>query len=376
MAKKSIRPETAPTTPAQWKKQIERIDRDLIKLLNERARAVEQFAGASQKKAGVLSPDLPDLDAMGLDAMELGKSIERANKGPLTDQVLEAVFRELGSGTRQLLRTTRVCYLGPEFSYSHIAAVRQFGTSVDLIPVATISSVFDALNRDQADFGLVPLENSTDGRVTDTLEMFARLPVKICGEVQLRIHHHLLGKCRRADVTKVYSKPQALSQCRSWLARHLPDARTIESSSTAEAARIAVDRPGAAAIASRQAGVNYGLDFIAEDIEDNPNNVTRFAVIGDRVHKRSRDDKTSLMFELPHQPGALADAMAIFKRSRLNLTWIESFPMPETPNEYLFFVEFQGHPNELRAKRALASLNKKTVRLEILGSYPATQPVD
>ena len=215
--------------------------------------------------------------------------------------------------------------------------------------------VFDALNRGQADFGLVPIENSTDGRVTDTLDMFARLPVRICGEVQLRIHHHLLGKCRRSEVKEVYSKPQALSQCRTWLARHLPDARTVEMASTTAAARLAVEKPGAAAIASRQAGINYGLDFIAEDIEDNRHNVTRFAVIGDRPPRRSGNDKTSLMFELPHQPGALADAMAIFKRNRLNLTWIESFPMPGTPNEYLFFVEFQGHPEEMRAKRALAA---------------------
>jgi chorismate mutase/prephenate dehydratase len=289
---------------------------------------------------------------------------------------MRAIFRELLSGTRRLVRQVRVCYLGPEFSYSHLAAVQQFGTSVDLIPVANISSVFDALNRGQADFGLVPIENSTDGRVADTLDMFARLPVRVCGEVQLRIHHHLLGKCRRSQIKAVYSKPQALSQCRTWLAKHLPDAQTVETASTTAAARLAVDEPGAAAIASRQAGVHYGLDFIAESIQDNPNNVTRFAVIGDEPPARTGDDKTSLMFELPHQPGALADVMGIFKRNRLNMTWIESFPMPETPSEYLFFIEFQGHAEELRARRAINALAKKTVRLEVLGSYPATAPVD
>ncbi len=214
------------------------------------------------------------------------------------------MFRELLSGTRQLLRGDRVCYLGPELSYSHLAAVQQFGASVEMIPVATISTVFDAINRQQAEFGLVPLENSTDGRVTDTLDMFARLPVSICGEVQLYIHHHLLGKCRRSEVRTVYSKPQALSQCRTWLARHLPDARVQETTSTTAAARLAVDEPGAAAIASRQAGVFYGLDFLAESIQDNPNNVTRFAVIGEAAPPRSGNDKTAVMFELPHQPGA------------------------------------------------------------------------
>ncbi len=211
--------------------------------------------------------------------------------------------------------------------------------------------------------------------MADTLDMFARLPVRICGEVQLRIHHYLLGKCLRSEVREVYSKPQALSQCRMWLARHLSEARTVEIASTAAAARLAAEKPGAAAIASRQAGINYGLDFLAEEIEDNRHNVTRFAVIGERPGRRTGNDKTALMFELPHQPGALADAMSIFKRNRLNLTWIESFPMPETPNEYLFFVEFQGHPDEMRAKRALAALASKTVRLEVLGSYPAAQPI-
>jgi chorismate mutase/prephenate dehydratase len=285
------------------------------------------------------------------------------------------VFRELISGTRELVRRVLVVYLGPEYSYSHLATVQRFGSSAELIPAATIAAVFDAVNRRQADFGVVPIENSTDGRVADTLDMFARLPLRICGEVQLRIHHYLLGKCKRPEVQEVYSKPQALSQCRTWLARHLPAARTIEMASTAAAARLAAEKPGAAAIASRQAGVNYGLDFLAEQIEDNRHNVTRFAVIGDSPPKRTGNDKTSLMFELPHQPGALADAMSIFKRNRLNLTWIESFPMPETPNEYLFFVEFQGHPEEQRARRAVASLARKTVRLEILGSYPATEPM-
>ncbi len=227
----------------------------------------------------------------------------RANRGPLHAEAVRAIFRELLSGSRALLRPKHVVYLGPEYSYSHLAAVEQFGLSSELIPVATIAAVFDAVNRGQADFGLVPIENSTDGRVADTLDMFARLPLRICGEVQLRIHHYLLGKCSRSEVREVYSKPQALSQCRAWLARHLPEARLVEMASTTAAARLATEKPGAAAIASRQAGVNYGLDVIAADIEDNRHNVTRFAVIGDHSAARSGNDKTSLMFELPHQPG-------------------------------------------------------------------------
>ncbi len=356
-------------TPGQWEKQIQRLDRELVKLLNERAHAVQRAAecgeGGSVRGARLLESDRACL-----------LRVEKVNRGPLADEAVGAVFRELLSGTRRLLKEVRVSYLGPEFSYSHLAAVQQFGTSAELVAVATIPAVFDALNREQVDFGLVPIENSTDGRVTDTLDMFARFPLRICGEVQLRIHHHLLGKCRRAEITEVCSKPQALSQCRAWLAQHLPDVRTVETASTTAAARLAAEQPGVAAIASRQAAMNYELGFIAKNIEDNPNNVTRFAVIGDQGAAPTGNDKTSLMFELPHQSGALADVMTVFKRNNLNLTWIESFPMRETLNEYVFFVEFQGHPDEARAERALTALAKKTARLEVLGSYPATLPVD
>jgi chorismate mutase/prephenate dehydratase len=280
------------------------------------------------------------------------------------------------SGSRALVQQLRVAYLGPKYSYSHLAAVHRFGESMDLAPVTTISAVFEEVNRHQANFGIVPIENSTDGRVVDTLDMFARLPVKICGEVKLRIHHYLLGKCTRDQIREVYSKPQAISQCRDWIAKHLPGVRTVEMTSTAAAAQLAVDRQGAAAIASLQAGKNYGLDTIAACIEDNRNNVTRFAVIGELAGERTGHDKTSLMFEIAHQPGALADTMAIFKRNTLNLTWIESFPITGSKSEYLFFVELEGHPKDLKVRRALASLQRKTVRMEVLGAYPKTEVVE
>lgn len=371
MAKKHIPTEPAGATepPAQVRKQIQRIDRELLRLFNERARL------ARQGVTGAADAPSEEWLAECSNAEWLDRALA-TDKGPLDAGAIRATFRELISGCRALLRPARVVYLGPEYSFSHLAAVEQFGRGAELIPAATIAAVFDALSRHQAQFGLVPIENSTDGRVADTLDMFARLPLRICGEVQLRIHHCLLGKCARAEVQEVYSKPQALSQCRTWLANHLPQARVVEMASTAVAAKLAADKPHAAAIASRQAAAHYQLDIIDGNIEDNRHNVTRFAVIGDRTPRRTGDDKTALMFELPHQPGALADAMAIFKRQRLNLTWIESFPMPDTPNEYLFFVEFQGHPAEARAKRALASLQRKTVRLEVLGSYPAGRPVD
>jgi chorismate mutase/prephenate dehydratase len=193
--------------------------------------------------------------------------------------------------------------------------------------------------------------------------------------VQLAIHHHLLGKCPRGEVVEVYSKPQALSQCREWLAKNLPGAKQVEMTSTAVAAQIAADKPGAAAIASIEAGAHYGLVAIDSMIEDNKHNVTRFAVIGGQEPHRTGRDKTALMFEIPHKPGALADVMLIFKRGRLNLTWIESFPMPNSKNEYLFFVELEGHQSDSRVKKALLALRRKTDRLEILGSYARSEPV-
>jgi len=342
-------------------------DQALLELLNRLTTATiaAPGSGADQRVMDLLSAD---------DARI--RTVVAANPGPLPSSAVQAVFRELLSGIRELRQAIRVIYLGPEYSFSHLAAVQQFGQSAELVPVATIATVFDAVQRRQADFGVVPIENSTDGRVTDTLGMFARMRVRICGDVQLRIHHCLVGRCKRSEIREVYSKPQALSQCRTWLARHLPDATLLDASSTAGAARLATEKPGAAAIASRQAGIQQGLDLIAENIEDNPHNVTRFAVIGDHVPARTGCDRTAVMFEVPHRPGSLADAMTIFKRRKLNLTWIESFPMPDTPSEYLFFVEFQGHASDPNVERGLADLGRQVVRVEVLGTYPSSTPVE
>jgi chorismate mutase/prephenate dehydratase len=256
-----------------------------------------------------------------------------------------------------------------------LAAVERFGGAADLVPLASIPAVFEEVNRKQVNCGLVPIENSTDGRVVDTLGMFARLPVRICGEVQLWIHHNLLARCDRSDVTEVYSRPQALSQCRNWLSKHLPSARVIEVTSTSTAAQLTQDKPGVAAIASKQAAVHYGLNVLVENIEDNQANLTRFAVIGEHPGARTGHDKTALMFELEHRPGSLADAMAVFKRNRLNMTWIESFPIPQKQGGYLFFVELAGHEGESRVRRATDALARRTVRFTVLGSYARSEPL-
>jgi chorismate mutase/prephenate dehydratase len=336
--------------------QLKRLNREIVRLCNERARLIN----AVQRPEELLASSQPDI----LDAPLPHQP------GPLRSEHLEAIFRELNSATWSLVHRDRVAYLGPEFSYSHLAAIERFGQSLELLPVSTIGGVFEAVERGDSRFGVVPIENSTDGRIVDTLDRFVRSPVRICGEVSLPIHHYLLARGSLSEIREVHSKPQALSQCRNWLARHLPSARHVPAPSTTSAAQAAAHDPHIAAIASKQAGINYGLAAIGSSIEDNPDNVTRFAIIGMEPAPRTGSDKTSLMFELTHQPGALADAMGVFKRHRLNLTWIESFPKKGSQNEYLFFVELEGHATDAAVRRAIQALQRKTVRVEILGCYP------
>ncbi|MFH1919968.1 MAG: prephenate dehydratase [Planctomycetota bacterium] len=342
------------------------LDRELVKTLNEKARLGLKI-GKLKKTSGEPAYTFQHEE-------ETLARVVNLSRGPLSERCVRAVFRELLSGCRSLLKDLRVAFLGPMYSYSHLAAIHRFGQSVQFAPVGSIAAVFEEVNRGHSDFGIVPIENSTDGRIADTLDMFTRLPVRICGEVELEIHHTLLGRCARTEIKEVYSRPQALSQCRNWLAKHLPSARTIEVTSTSTAAQLASEKPGAAAIASLQAGVHYGLDVLAERIEDNATNTTRFTVIGDRSAERTGHDRTAMMFQTEHRPGALAETLTIFKRNRLNLTWIESFPIPGSERAYLFFVEMEGHETDARVRRATAALERKTLRLEILGSCPVTAP--
>ncbi len=349
------------------RRRIDRLDREILKLINERA-TLAHGIGKIKDAAG------RTVYAPAREEEVLARAVD-LSAGPLSEQCIRAIFREIISGSRAIEKMLRVAFLGPLYSYSHLAAIHRFGQTVEFLPVGTIGSVFEEVHVGLADYGLVPVENSTDGRIADTLDNFIRYPVKINAEVQLRIHHNLLGRGTRAEVKEVYSRPQALSQCRRWLATHLPLARTIEVTSTSTAAQVAGEKPGAAAIASIQAGIHYGLDAIATNIEDNQENLTRFAVISHETAPRSGNDKTAIMFQLEHRPGTLADAMAIFKRSRVNLSWIESFPIPDSGGDYLFFIELQGHQRDAKVKRAIASLGKKSVRLDILGSYAASAPV-
>jgi len=352
---------------AALRAQIDGLDRQLVGLMNERAELARQI-GLLKQTSGQQTYD-PAREETVLERVAKG------NAGPLSSDSLKAIFRELISGSRAIEQHLRVAHLGPPWTYSHLAALHRFGGSVDFVPVASISAAFEEVHAGHSHYGVVPLENSTDGRIADTLDNLARLSVKICAEVPLRIHHTLLAACDRSAIREVYSRPQALSQCRNWLARHLPAARLIEVTSTSAAAEMAAQKPQAAAIASRQAGVHYGLDVLAEEIEDLPGNTTRFAVIGHTDAGRTGKDKTSLMFEIEHRPGGLADALAIPKRQKLNLTWIESFPLPGQDRGYIFFVELEGHRTDLRVRRAIASLEKRCTRVVCLGSYASAAAV-
>lgn len=353
---------------AQGSAELHKLDQEILKLINKRASlTIKLLERVADRRVAIYDPH--DEDA-------LFKLVESENPGPLPGVAVRGVFRQIVSAVRNATRPQRVCYLGPSFSFTHMAAIERFGESADLIPVNTIAAVFEEVNRGHADFGLVPIENSTDGRIIDTLDMFTRLPLRICGEIQLSIHHYLLSRSPRGQVTEIYSKPQALSQCRDWLSRNMPQARLIEVTSTSTAAQIARDKPGAAAVASQQAAVEYGLEVLASSIEDNKENVTRFAVIGDRLMAPTGNDRTSLLLQTSDKPGALVGALESFRQQKLNLTWIESFPLRGAERGYIFFIDLEGHQKDAKVKRALDEVEKHAVRLEILGSYPRSEPRD
>jgi chorismate mutase / prephenate dehydratase len=357
----------ADTPPPGLPERIAELDLELLNLVQRRAKLSEQLTQKTKRAgAGKLLPNLEQ-------AIE---PVLARSRGPLPRRSVRAIFREVVGGCQSLVRQLRIAFLGPLYSYSHLAALERFGQSVEFVPVGTIAAVFEEVNRGHAEFGLVPVENSTDGRIADTLDMFTRLPLRISAQIEMQIHHTLLGKCPRGEVTEVYSRPQALSQCRNWLAKHVPGARTIEVTSTSTAAQLAREKPGAAAIASWQAGVHYELDVLAERIEDNLGNRTRFAIIGGEAPAPTGNDCTALLFQVEHRPGGLAEAMNIFKRNRVNLTWIESFPVPGSDRAYLFFVEMEGHQTDEPLKQTIAALKKDALRLEILGSFPAPLVVE
>ncbi|QDU49691.1 prephenate dehydratase [Gimesia panareensis] len=361
--KKKVVRKSSKNSPASIQSELKKIDRELIKLVNKRCSlTVKQIKADPEPRKAMFDPKSDE---------ELRETIEKLNaSGPMTNGSIRGVFRQILSSARRQIHPQRVAYLGPAYSYTHLAALERFGEEADMVPVNTIGAVFEEVNRGNTEFGVVPIENSTDGRVVDTLDMFTRLPLRICGEVLIAVHHNLLARCERSEITEIYSKPQALSQCREWLSRNMPQAHLHEVTSTSTAAQLAATKPGAAAVASHQASVEYDLQIIVEGIEDNANNVTRFAVIGEEVCEPTGKDRTAILVQIAHKAGSLADTLQIFKKNKVNLTWIESFPLRGEEPGYLFFIDFEGHVEEAHIKRTLNELSKKVVRLETMGSYP------
>lgn len=349
--------------------QIDRLDLQILDLLNKRASIAARIGKVKADQGGEVFSAAREEEVLS--------NVLTANKGPLEEVTIKAIFRELISGSRAIQKVQRIAFLGPEYSYSHIAALERFGEAVQYSRTANIAAVFEEVSRKHADYGVVPLENSTDGRITDTLDMFIRMPtIRICSEIRLRVHHHLLANCQPTEIRRVYSKEQALSQCRNWLSKNLPQASLHPVASTADAARLVQTEPHVAAVASRQAGVRYGINALFHNIEDSPFNETRFAVIGQADSAKTGTDKTALMFQTSNTPGALVTALTVFAQNKINLTWVESFPYREAKGEYVFFIELVGHREDTKVRRALAVLEETCESVSVLGSFPLAKPAD
>ncbi len=342
--------------------QIDRIDERLLLLLSERARASAQIARLKIKAGqSVYAPDREQ---------EVLRRVIGRNRGPLSAKAVTAIYREIMSASLALQQTLTVAYMGPEASFSHLAARKRFGSQVNFLVCGSISDVFASVERGGAEYGVVPIENSVEGAVTHTLDMFFDSSLQICAQVILDVAHNLLAKCSRSAVRRIYSNPQVFGQCRRWLLENLPDAELIEVSSTTRAAQLAAKERGAAAIASVLAASVYGLRILERDIEDSPHNQTRFLVIGKTIVAPTGRDKTSLLFSIKDKVGALHEMLVPFKKQGLNLTKIESRPSKRRAWEYYFFVDISGHRDEPRLRRALAALEPRCGFLKVLGSYP------
>ncbi len=347
--------------------KIDELDHKIVTLLNDRARIVVEIGKVKQQhKAPIYSPDR---EKMVLD------KVRKLNGGPLPDRCLEAVYRELMSGSFALEKPLRIGFLGPTGTFSHWASVQKFGSSVTHVPLADIPSVFDEVVRGHIDYGLVPVENSLHGGVIDTLDAFLNSSARICAEVKVTIHHNLLARDPWEQIKTIYSKPEVFSQCRKWLAAMAKDRDVQPAASTSKAAELASQNSGVAAIGSKLACQFHGLRVLYENIEDDPDNETRFFVIGREGARKTGDDKTAIMFTTAHKPGALAEVLDVFKENGINLTDIEKRPSKKVNWEYYFFIDAQGHQDDENMRKAISEARQHCLQLTALGSYPRATEV-
>lgn len=341
-------------------------DKQLVRLLNERALISVQI-GKVKGEGGIQVYD-PSQEA------RVHHYLRELNSGPLPQKALTTIFREIISASRELQKPMTIAFLGPEASFSHLAARMHFGESSRFFPQTGISRVFDEVEKGSVDWGLVPVENSLEGSVNVTLDRLITTPLKIRAEIYLRISQCLISSAKKMkNIKRIYSHPQALSQCQVWLKTNFPNCTLNELESTAAAVQMVKGKKNEAAIGSSLAGKIYGVDILAEGIEDNASNMTRFLVIGQGESRVTGDDKTSLIFATPHFPGSLHSALSAFARRKINLAKIESHPVKDKLWEYSFFVDLIGHITDKHVKSCLKELKKKTTFLKILGSYPKSE---
>lgn len=351
---------------AQIRQKIDDIDSTIQSLLNERTAMAQEVA-----RVKIENGEQADFYRPDREAMVLRKVMER-NQGPLSAQEMARLFREIMSACLAAEKPLEVAYLGPEGSFTQAAAQKHFGGSVELHSMSTIADVFHAVETGNACYGVVPVENSSEGMVSHTLDRFIGSPLKINGEVTLRIHHYLLSKeVNLKDVHTVYAHPQALAQCRQWLTEELPEAELVPLNSNAEAAKkVAADSDGSAAIAANRAAEIYGLSVLVKNIEDEVDNTTRFLVIGGQDVGPSGVDKTALLVATKNKPGALQTLLTPLADSGISMTRIESRPSRKGIWEYVFFIDIEGHINEQPVADALGRLEQESSMFRILGSYP------
>lgn len=353
-------------TVEELRERIDEIDRELVKMIAERA-------GLAREIGLMKTGDGKPIYSPEREQAVLNNWLSVPHD-PLSDDALTAVFHEVISACRAMASPITVAYWGPPGSFTHIASVQQFGSSTNFIAVDSITDVFYEVQKKNAHHGVVPVENSTEGIIPLTLDMFLQTDLKVCAEVFVPIRHNLVSHASHIErVKRIYSSPQPTAQCRNWLRANAANVPIIEVSTTAKAAIAASEDPDSAAIASRLAAEEYGLGILAEGIEDNPYNRTRFFVIGYAQTPRSGKDKTSIVFSVPHKAGSLYGALRVFQENGVNLTLIESRPTKQMPWEYVFFIDCQGHIEDESVKKAVETLSAQSLFLRVLGSYPEAE---
>ena len=355
-------PSNPPGSLESLRDAIDGVDAQIVRLLNERARHVVEIGHLKrQNKAQVYAPSR--------ESEVFRRACERS-EGPLPARSMQAIYREIMSACIALEKPLKVAYLGPQGTFTHLAAQAKFGGSVEYIPTRDILGIFRCVASRAADVGVVPVENSIDGGISDTLDAFRSCDLQICAELLMEVHHCLMAPNQQARIEKIYSKPQVFAQCGHWLGEHYPDADLISVASTARACEVAREEESAAAIAHSAAAATYGLGILYRNIEDVAQNVTRFVVLGQESCRPSGRDKTSLVLSVQHKAGALYAALAPFRDTELNLTRIESRPSKRNPWEYYFFIDFEGHTDDEAVVAAIKQVHEACIDLQILGSYP------